>query len=867
MKPENTGHATQDDYKKAVPSSSAARPIATRWVAIASSSLLGVVCLDAFDFSKIFTKLPYAADGNEVSLALLALVAVIVLHRGAGFRSAHLTTALRHPPFALAVAIALWVHSAFSHLLNPEAVREKDLWLLVACAYSLTLIVFFGIAQWFSKKQKGEVHVGSRASEDRSSLDLLDPANFATWLSREEPINSANLDAFNFGARKDRIVGYLQDPARKTVSVVGPYGAGKSSLLHLVEADIKQNQTGDKIVFSTVSCWGFENGNAAAKEILKKVVCDLSERTDCLGLRGLADRYVQALSEASNLTEKFWTFSNESGPEEQLKRLSSLLLALKLRLVIVIEDADRNGKDFDVNQIEGLLTRLRDIERVSFVIATGPGTTFDFVRLSDHTEVLPDLQQGDIERVREYIRREQLKEYGDINTSRERRANPSATFFSQLLSVWHDENAWERQLASFLSTPRLLKRVFRRFTEAWKYLHGEVDIDELLIASALREGAPKAFAFLLQNHREIERLQGESNMSKDAQERLNRLKKLWEDIVDINANRTVVIRLMAAILPSCKYLANRVSLDQIASSQSFKLQEPFVYRDRIFSERISTDKPLDQPFLRRLVGVNADNGVADLAGMLLEAEAAHIQFEHFMPIFCPDVDLQRIASAMYEIARGNSLINAVVDGLKWISRQVFINWAQIEPIYSDWVKSELKKCIPNHLALASTLLGLLSGPSQDPRRGEFRRWLGKFAEDPVQKAGVANVVKGILPGGPMVLIVLTYDCLSEWNWISSLLIEGIKTYPVLAPYVARLVIGWEATAANLMRVSVSEDALTALFGHRAVELMNALNESLSQIPPWTEDQVVFNPQVFRDGIQSWLQGQHGAQGHSTLLEG
>ena len=54
-------------------------------------------------------------------------------------------------------------------------------------------------------------------------------------------------------------------------------------------------------------------------------------------------------------------------------------------------------------------------------------------------------------------------------------------------------------IAALIGTPRRLKHVVRRVVLAWDKLHGEIDLDDLIVIAVIRECCPTVFAFLLEH--------------------------------------------------------------------------------------------------------------------------------------------------------------------------------------------------------------------------------------------------------------------------------------------------------------------------------------------------------------------------------
>jgi hypothetical protein len=54
-------------------------------------------------------------------------------------------------------------------------------------------------------------------------------------------------------------------------------------------------------------------------------------------------------------------------------------------------------------------------------------------------------------------------------------------------------------IPKLLKTPRSLKATLRRTVKTWDILHGEIDLNDLIILNVLRYGAPEALDFLMDN--------------------------------------------------------------------------------------------------------------------------------------------------------------------------------------------------------------------------------------------------------------------------------------------------------------------------------------------------------------------------------
>jgi KAP family P-loop domain len=355
------------------------------------------------------------------------------------------------------------------------------------------------------------------------------PKHLIEWLKREEPIIHPGQDMFGVKVAARRFAARLQDVPATTSGIVGPRGMGKTSFLKLVEHYLQESKTSTSdakpkhIWTCTVDGWGLQSGPAAAEYVLNRVLDALSKHVDCVALAGLPSDYRAALANAGPTWARVTSalFSRHLSPTSQLLRLQPILDAVDGRIVIFIEDLDRNPNDDNFfRQIEAMLDRLRHLSRVTFVLAisemaSGKKHTplIDFTRLCNRTESYSRLDPWSVWEVVVAFRQHCLSHFsgnakGDVD--------PALPEIRRTLSVL-DKMQWEmgggnqpwtylpRQIASLLSTPRSLKRALRRTWQAWEALHGELDFDDLLVCNVLREAQPRLYDGVLLN---IHRIRG-----------------------------------------------------------------------------------------------------------------------------------------------------------------------------------------------------------------------------------------------------------------------------------------------------------------------------------------------------------------------
>lgn len=237
-----------------------------------------------------------------------------------------------------------------------------------------------------------------------NSFDELisNPENLIHWIGNEKPIEKPNEDLFGFSIISERVAKLLRSEKIQTIGIIGPYGCGKSSLINLIETSLIQkfkqrNHKTDgffegNVLTCQVDGWG-RSKKSIAHQILAIAVRRLSLEVDCLSIVTLPSGYEKALSGSKNAVAAMVSalLGSEKDPIDILKKLDIILRTINTRLVIILEDLDRNvSKDSIDKEMPSLLDRLKCLEQVSFILAIGTGQVYSdvLIRICDHLETL-----------------------------------------------------------------------------------------------------------------------------------------------------------------------------------------------------------------------------------------------------------------------------------------------------------------------------------------------------------------------------------------------------------------------------------------------------------------------------------------------
>lgn len=353
--------------------------------------------------------------------------------------------------------------------------------------------------------------------------------HLTSWLSDDAPITGEEGDAFGHAQIANRIASRLLDARPPSQAVVGSLGAGKTTLRALVVGALKATGPAARHVrLVPVELWPYEKPSAAVEGVIRALIDAVAEEANVVALRGIPESYVKAMSSAGGVWSAVTHLQGTpTSPFDTLRRIDAVATAIGRRYVVWVEDlerfAGRGGRweketpeDAErLNPIRALLHGLDRLESVSVVTATTSlHVRFDLEKIARFVEELPRLNEHEVARVIAIFRdgcrqqfdvidpadptvRKALDGLGDQQRLEIRRAFLGAGVHSL-----------QDSLPALCSTPRSLKQALRSALDIWKRLPGEIDFDDVLVMSILREAEPDVFALVRQHIDGLRRLEG-----------------------------------------------------------------------------------------------------------------------------------------------------------------------------------------------------------------------------------------------------------------------------------------------------------------------------------------------------------------------
>ncbi|SFH99477.1 P-loop NTPase fold protein [Planctomicrobium piriforme] len=433
-----------------------------------------------------------------------------------------------------------------------------------------------------------------KGKQTRNGTGTLDWTTLEPWLQSEAPASHDFLGNYRIA---ERLSGLLSDGTR-SIGIVAPFGAGKSSVVKWIEELVEES---NEFLLSEHSCWGFETSSASIHSMLVDAIGKVEERIDTFQVSSLPESYRQTFSAGGewldNISKMLF---GQRDPIDQFRRLSALLDDMGVRLVYVVEDLDRNdSRSFDIQEVLAFLQQLKEFPNLSFILVGGLSASarIDYAKLCDHIE---------------YVRTLSVHQSGLLVAAlRERCISQEA--FPHVHLIDADDNQWRpnrwlllsdrdeiyppEAIARLLNTPRALRHTLGLTYRTWRNLFGEIDFDHLLAINVLRYAAPEAFSFVLRHWHRIHD-QPPDYMHRHGQLNVIRasLRREWEHVCggadwDPRAARAII----DLILPSTPTWLDETDYGGQPRPQGVEQER---YWQRALNENIAPDEVRDQIVIR-----------------------------------------------------------------------------------------------------------------------------------------------------------------------------------------------------------------------------------------------------------------------------
>ncbi len=523
-------------------------PVGERWLSMAMCGTAAA----AVTHATLLLLSPLIYDGElwrrivnrpVLMVTSAAILAAILIgrsgrHRWAGFLGSRYFWS--YPPLSLAVFVGMVAYSGLA-LLPPMSTHAviPATWLLLT---PLIAAVFVGAQAIWPRlvtssdpaAQSTPSTPGSAAGRDAARIDESLDA-LLRWISTDTPVTTSADDRFEMTTVARRIANRLANAQGKppSIAILGRRGSGKSTIRNLVQHEMRAVP---RFLHITISLWPFESAEAAVRGVLRAMIDEVGRHVNVLPLRGIADEYASVVAASAPRLREFVSAANQATPEGAIDRLRGILDAIQLHCVLWIDDLERfAGEDTlspanagireveRLGPIRALLHLLDHQDHISVILCDASlHSRFDVDKIAQYIERPPDLNPElvwrVIERLRSACRGGYPRPFIDAATKGER---DRITVPDSEIGRWvwlhdaFDTDTIGWAIGRICRTPRTLKSGLRAAAEAWNALCGEVDLDDVIVASLLRAARPDVF-LLLATHTDHFRSPNRSDLLADA---------------------------------------------------------------------------------------------------------------------------------------------------------------------------------------------------------------------------------------------------------------------------------------------------------------------------------------------------------------
>jgi hypothetical protein len=784
-----------------VPNLSKARfiRISTRWARVFGLSVIGAVVFElllpwAWSYAKTLP-LDYSPAFASVviwitSFSLFYVVSEPIRIRSRQWRYAHL-----YPPTWLAVPLACLLAAASGSLpigLRPHVTGPdwRDLFPVGPIVFAFIGALVLRQLRW--RHSRPSTILKSVATDGNLSWEQVE-----AWVAAgEHPVSSDEPDFFNHRPLAHRMVQTACIEGRP-VALLGRFGTGKSSILNVVRTEARTLPR--PVIVADLDVWAVRDPEDVPRLALNRIVSALDDYVDTIEFRAVPASY-QRLA-AAEPTGRLSGLLGLDGPSEsldELERLAPVLDALDARVLLIVEDLERAGESFETRHLARLLWALRRLHRSSFILAVDPDhVRLDFPKLCDTIERVPSIEVRQVARILTVAFAHWRTQYSFIDPHPNRKSdNDKLRLEHALMEGLMDymrktgRDTPLDALVALLETPRQLKHVVRRVDRTWRNLHGEVELDDVVIVSALRHAAEPLFEYLLAS------IEPARHKPDDALPRTQTVKDEWDALVKAQPNGGAAQRLVD--LMGIEQLTRGIAINATTAPQGVHVDSPRDYFFRIVAEELAPGEVRDQEVLRDIERWQSARQGPLIARLLQASTDEQYQrvWEHFEKRHSTEELLEMtstiVRSLLERDGAGAADDHPAVLGL-WRS----LNRRPWLPQFPSWLRDLILSAVPMSLRMVDGLYyywtgqrGIVNADDAQAIRHAITDAVRSTIRTPADLARITE------PGRPWEIgrfITQTGrrrgpDVFAEWrDFLAPLLLDGAPNHPeTMIPALANL---------------------------------------------------------------------------------
>ena len=482
--------------------------------------------------------------------------------------------------------------------------------------------------------------------------------------------------------------------------------------------------------------WATPKPEDVPRLALNRIVAALDEHIDTTEFRDLPLAYQRlATAEPTGRLARAFGLETTADSLETVERLTPILEVLNARLVLVIEDVERTGDGFDKRHLQRFLWALRKVERASFILAADQDhARLDCDKLCDTIELVPQVEVKHTATIVKVAYDHWRTKFSYIDPHPNRNEGDKLQLEHALLGGTMDyiqrigRDTPLDALVSLLETPRVIKHVLGRVDQAWRNLYGEVELDDIIIISALRHGAEPVYKFLISN------IDAARHKPDAMWPRTTTVRAAWEKEIGSIANGAAAQRLVDLL--GIEQLTKDLAVNVTSSPQGVHKNEPTDYFRRIVAEEIGSTEFRDQVVLRDIECWQASRDVA-LVDKLVAASEGSGQYARMWGHFSgrhSEAELMELTERVVAnvLERDGSSAQGDHDAIFQLCHSCNLRLSQNQ--FAEWLQTLILSAVPVSLPCVNDL---------------YYYWTGKHGiVSDEHRASVRRSIIGVYPGFP-----------------------------------------------------------------------------------------------------------------------
>lgn len=248
-----------------------------------------------------------------------------------------------------------------------------------------------------------------------------------------------------------------------------------------------------------ITTWGnYTSEENIQKIIIEQIISEVTKITSTTSLSGLPSKYINSLKGAQSLwLDALPLLDCHSSANSQLDKLNEQLSRINHKVILVIEDIDRNEeREKILNSIASLIDKLNSYSSFRLILSIGEGL------------YRPELINR-VCRFKENIVFDDIHKANAVETGIKDLLSKSQLTYKSSETLFHSErneefNKFIEAILYYITNIRDLKAILRELDYDWKeILCGSCDIVDLLAFTILKHFEPLLIEYISENKRNL----------------------------------------------------------------------------------------------------------------------------------------------------------------------------------------------------------------------------------------------------------------------------------------------------------------------------------------------------------------------------